>query len=318
MRRERSKEERERKNDTTEQMLPAVTECPGLGPMLGDTVLQVTGRERALARMRVKKRKSQAALLMSTFGLVLAKAGAKNRLRRLLEWFKGNCDRGRKTMRVRRVNKGEIEATLLRLSCSYRKGILSDEGLRGTTAKLAAICPDMDVSWAGRLIGNRESATALLRRMRTARAQILTDDHRNRVFAQLCSNWAAVEQAECEKGKCDTAVLDATRESRTIAERKRTARQRGKCRTDVLRLRSECCERITGLRAREKTIKKRKRLKRIEDRDRMLGALAPSAPHMRTASERRDNRKALRLRQQPQRLRTAQEKWEHRLKTGVE
>jgi hypothetical protein len=118
MRRERSKEERERKNHTTEQMLPAVTECPGLGPMLGDTVLQVTGRERALARMRVKKRKSQAALLMSTFGLVLAKAGAKNRLRRLMERFKGNWKgEGRESTTEVALQCGDrIRATLLRLN----------------------------------------------------------------------------------------------------------------------------------------------------------------------------------------------------------
>jgi hypothetical protein len=280
----------------------------------------MTGRERALARMRGKKQMGRAVELMCMPGSALAKADAKNRLRGPLEQFKRNWygGRGRLTGNTVRSNARDLQALILRLEDSYRRGGLSEAKLRGTMDKLHALCPALDYSWVERMVERRRVAGTLLRRTRDVCEQAQCRALCCRAATRIRANWAADRLVEQGMRGPDATVLgdisntDEETHGRLVTGGRTTELETERGQGWAGGITGPCLRRTKAQRIKRKG-------QRIQKYDKMIGARrAPSAPIEWTANRDRDEDRELWLKQQLQREQTAKEKWEHFLKTGVE
>jgi hypothetical protein len=381
-------EQKKEKNETMHMRSVTIT-CPGSGPEQGK-IVQTTGREKALARMRVRKRKSQAAELMIGFSPVYAKAEGGDRLRGSLRQFAANY---RGAMRLAAYKKRciaemqtRLGATMEKLRDRLTRGLLSEEDVQKTVKKLTAVCPTIDVRWVWKMVERQGIKKAAMGMIHDCYRQSERRSYESAV-AQLRSNWATgreEQEMHSRRRECDRAALAAigrqigrvtlirmcrqlTRNWTAAKNRLWVKRLRGKCSALMQRSKGldrqkntqgggdlndttwvsageielesrRYAERIAGLR-RQKTKKMRHeqdimlgaakapsaphtkaKKKTRREQDIMLGAeRAPSAPYMRDTEVNKGNEnRVLWLKQQLRCLRTAHEKWEHFIKSGVE
>jgi hypothetical protein len=270
-----------------------IVAAPRLVTVEQSSAVKITGRERALARMRARKKQSEAAKMMARFGTELLGSESKNRICRLLIQFRENC-RGigsGLTREVRHTMGDAAEDTLSRLSCSFREGSLRD--VRGTVTgtELPATC--LATEQAGWRTGKRDN-TAL-----TAMRSWLSRTMMNRVYRQLADNYATARERFTggKEVRARVSLIEVSGGSLAGHAAPRDERMIGrKVTTDNRAAVRRVMKGIAGLlqgsiRGRNKTGKKKKR--RIRMRAEGLGSQGGQVPPAAGERERAANAEGL-------------------------